>query len=163
MPLGKIDMIKGVRSPEEIKKLADVVQEVMLQKFNAPLSYSAHHPSNSYNLTFFSSASPIPYMQIQSTHSHHARYQIITQHEPYEIICEDTNLNFPRTNKLVLIQIFQQGRNVELKQAVYKELQERLEKECAVAGTDLIVSCSVNMKEDWSFGMGRAQFLTGEL
>ncbi len=36
MPLVKIDMIKGVRSPEEIKKLADVVQEVMLQKFNAP-------------------------------------------------------------------------------------------------------------------------------
>jgi hypothetical protein len=29
-------MIKGVRSLEEIKKLADVVQEVMLQKFNAP-------------------------------------------------------------------------------------------------------------------------------
>ena len=36
MPLVKIDMIKGVRSPEEIKKLADIVQEVMLQKFNAP-------------------------------------------------------------------------------------------------------------------------------
>lgn len=36
MPLVKIDIIKGVRSPEEIKKLADVVQEVMLQKFNAP-------------------------------------------------------------------------------------------------------------------------------
>ena len=50
-----------------------------------------------------------------------------------------------------------------MKQAVYKELQERLEKECGVPGTDLIVSCSANEKEDWSFGMGRAQFLTGEL
>lgn len=36
MPLVKIDMIKGVRSPEEIKKLADVVQEIMLAKFAAP-------------------------------------------------------------------------------------------------------------------------------
>lgn len=36
MPLVKIDMIKGVRTPEEIKKLADVVQEIMLDKFAAP-------------------------------------------------------------------------------------------------------------------------------
>ena len=90
-------------------------------------------------------------------------YQIITQHEPYEIICEDTNLGFQRTNKLVFIQIFQQGRNAELKQAIYKELQKRLEEECGVPGTDLIVSCSANSKEDWSFGIGRAQFLVGDL
>jgi hypothetical protein len=36
MPLVKIVMIKGVRLEEEIKKLENVVQEVMLQKFNAP-------------------------------------------------------------------------------------------------------------------------------
>lgn len=36
MPLVKIDLIKGVRNPQEIKKLADVVQQVMLDHFNAP-------------------------------------------------------------------------------------------------------------------------------
>jgi phenylpyruvate tautomerase PptA (4-oxalocrotonate tautomerase family) len=36
MPLVKIDMIKNVRTLDEIKKLADVVQEVLLAKFNAP-------------------------------------------------------------------------------------------------------------------------------
>jgi phenylpyruvate tautomerase PptA (4-oxalocrotonate tautomerase family) len=36
MPLVKIDMIKNVRTPDEIKKLADVVQEVLLAKFKAP-------------------------------------------------------------------------------------------------------------------------------
>ncbi|KAH7397890.1 Tautomerase/MIF superfamily [Cadophora sp. MPI-SDFR-AT-0126] len=130
MPLVKLDIVKGGRTPEEIRKLADVVQEVMLAKFNAP-------PRD--------------------------RYQIITQHEPYEIICEDTNLNFPRTDKLVFIQIFQQGRTAEMKQAIYAELQARLEKECGVPGTDLIISCNANTSEDWSFGMGRAQFLTGDL
>ncbi|KUJ23068.1 Tautomerase/MIF [Mollisia scopiformis] len=130
MPLVKIDIIKGIRTPQEIKKLADVIQQVMLEKFNAP-------PRD--------------------------RYQIITQHEPYEIICEDTNLNFQRTDKLVFIQIFQQGRDAETKQAVYKELQRRLEVDCGVPGTDLIISCSRNEREDWSFGMGRAQFLTGDL
>jgi hypothetical protein len=34
MPLVKVDMVMGVRSPEEIAKLADVVQEVMQLKFN---------------------------------------------------------------------------------------------------------------------------------
>ncbi|KAH7346402.1 Tautomerase/MIF superfamily [Rhexocercosporidium sp. MPI-PUGE-AT-0058] len=130
MPFVKIDMVKGVRTPEEIRKLADVVQEVMLQKFNAP-------PRD--------------------------RYQIITQHEPYEIICEDTNLDFPRTDKLVFIQIFQQGRTAEMKEAIYAELHTRLERECGVPGTDLIVSCCANTREDWSFGMGRAQFLVGDL
>jgi len=123
-------MIKNVRSPSSIKKLADVVQDVMLEKFNAP-------PRD--------------------------RYQIITQHEPYEMICEDTGLDFPRSNKLVIIQIFQQGRTTELKEAVYAELQKQLEEKCGVPGTDLIVSCMESTKEDWSFGMGRAQFLTGEL
>jgi hypothetical protein len=36
MPLVKIDMIRNVHTPEEIKKPADIVQEVLLQKFNAP-------------------------------------------------------------------------------------------------------------------------------
>ncbi|KAL0262088.1 hypothetical protein SLS55_003524 [Diplodia seriata] len=130
MPLVKIDMIKGVRSPEEIKKLADIVQEIMLDKFAAP-------PRD--------------------------RYQIITQHEPYEIICEDTNLGLTRSDKLVFIQIFQQGRDAAKKQAVYAALSERLEKECGVPGADLIVSVAANTREDWSFGLGRAQFLTGEL
>lgn len=43
MPLVKIDLIKGVRSPQEIKKLADVVQEVMLEKFNAPARDRYYH------------------------------------------------------------------------------------------------------------------------
>lgn len=63
----------------------------------------------------------------------------------------------------MFIQIFQQGRNAELKQAIYAELAKRLESDCGVGGEDLIVSCSANTKEDWSFGMGRAQFLTGDL
>lgn len=130
MPLVKIDMIKNVRTPDEIKHLADVVQEILIDKFAAP-------PRD--------------------------RYQVITQHEPYELIFLDTGLSLPRTEKLILIHIFQQGRNTEQKQALYAELAERLERECQVPKSDLVISVSRNEKEDWSFGMGRAQFLTGEL
>jgi len=53
MPLVKIDMIKGVRSPEEIKKLADVVQEVMLEKFNALVRDRYGHYSPSMTLSLY--------------------------------------------------------------------------------------------------------------
>ncbi|KAG9626430.1 hypothetical protein KCU64_g18761, partial [Aureobasidium melanogenum] len=92
-----------------------------------------------------------------------ANPKVITQHEPYELIFEDTGLGIQRTDKLILIQIFQQGRNADQKQAIYATLAERLENECGVPKTDLVVSCSANTKEDWSFGLGRAQFLTGDL
>lgn len=90
-------------------------------------------------------------------------FKVITQHEPYEIIFEDTNLGFERTEKVVLIHIFQQGRNADQKKAIYAALADRLEKECGVPKTDLLISCVANTREDWSFGMGRAQFLEGDL
>ncbi|KAG9761355.1 hypothetical protein KCU73_g2420, partial [Aureobasidium melanogenum] len=143
MPLVKIDMIKGVRSPEEIKKLADVVQEIMLAKFAAPPRdrYQVNTPSSFLHPL-------LPHLQTLTNTSS----KVITQHEPYELIFEDTNLGIQRTEKLILIQIFQQGRNADQKQAIYATLAERLESECGVPKTDLVVSCSANTKEDWSFG-----------
>jgi hypothetical protein len=89
--------------------------------------------------------------------------QIITQHDVGELICEDTNLGISRSDDLLVIQIFQQGRTAATKQATYAALSEALGREAGLRGEDLIVSCSGNTKEDWSFGFGRAQFLTGEL
>jgi hypothetical protein len=34
---------------------------------------------------------------------------------------------------------------------------------CAIATSDVMISLVTNTDEDWSFGNGRAQFLTGEL
>lgn len=89
--------------------------------------------------------------------------QIFSQHEPWEVICWDTGLGFERTDDMVSIHIFAQGRNRDQKMAMYAALGERLEKECGVKGNDLLISVTPNAKEDWSFGYGRAQFLTGEL
>jgi hypothetical protein len=46
---------------------------------------------------------------------------------------------------------------------MYAALAEMLKAECGLAKTDLIISCCENKKEDWSFGMGEAQFMTGTL
>lgn len=36
MPLIKIDIIKGVRTPEEIKKLADSIHKSLMETFATP-------------------------------------------------------------------------------------------------------------------------------
>jgi Tautomerase enzyme len=45
----------------------------------------------------------------------------------------------------------------------YQLLAEKLEKRCEISPSDLVVSLIINKDEDWSFGFGKAQFLTGEL
>ena len=42
-------------------------------------------------------------------------------------------------------------------------LCEALAGSCGIAPSDVMVSIVENTDEDWSFGLGRAQFLTGEL
>jgi hypothetical protein len=54
-------------------------------------------------------------------------------------------------------------RGKDLKDVFYNLLVEELEKSCGIAPTDVVVSMVSNADEDWSFGLGRAQFLTGEL
>jgi hypothetical protein len=48
MPLVRIDVIKGRRSPAQLRTLADTVQNVMLQKFKAPPKdrYQVFHPTS---------------------------------------------------------------------------------------------------------------------
>jgi hypothetical protein len=91
------------------------------------------------------------------------RYQIITEHPVGHIIAEDTGLGFERSDGVTVIQIFQQGRNETQKKATYSALAERLSAVCGVKPTDLIVSVTANERADWSFGLGRAQFLEGDL
>ena len=92
------------------------------------------------------------------------RYQIISQHDRDEMILLDTGLGIERSAEgVVLIGITQQGRTKEQKTALYARLAELLAERKLVNPADLIVSISENTPADWSFGLGRAQFLTGEL
>ena len=129
MPLVRIDVQQG-RAPADLRKLADTIQDVMLDVFGAP-------PRD--------------------------RYQIITEHDKGQIIAEDTGLGLERTDGIVIIQIFQQGRSTEQKQAAYAGLAKRLHAECGVRPEDVIISVMANRHVDWSFGLGQAQFLDGTL
>ena len=42
-------------------------------------------------------------------------------------------------------------------------MAEELEKQCGIAPSDVMMNFVICTDEDWSFGLGRAQFLTKEL
>jgi phenylpyruvate tautomerase PptA (4-oxalocrotonate tautomerase family) len=90
------------------------------------------------------------------------RFQVITSRPASMIVAEDAGLGFDRTDP-VIIQIFtQRGRADETKQALYAEIAAGLET-VGVAGSDVFIGYVENGPQDWSFGFGRAQYLTGEL
>jgi phenylpyruvate tautomerase PptA (4-oxalocrotonate tautomerase family) len=91
------------------------------------------------------------------------RYQIIHQHARRGLILLDTGLGIERSDGVVVIEITQQGRDEARKKALYRRLAELLSDRGQVRPEDLIVAVSENGRADWSFGFGRAQFLTGEL
>lgn len=91
------------------------------------------------------------------------RYQVVNEHAPSRMIMEDTGLDIPRTDKFVLIQVTTRPRTREEKQTFYRLTIEELERSCSIAPSDVVINCVTCGDEDWTFGYGRAQFLTGEL
>jgi phenylpyruvate tautomerase PptA (4-oxalocrotonate tautomerase family) len=91
------------------------------------------------------------------------RYQVLTEHRPGHLVLEDTGLGIERSDRVVLVQVVQQGRTAEQKKKLYATLAQRLENTIGLSGEDLIVSVTENTRADWSFGFGRAQFLEGDL
>jgi phenylpyruvate tautomerase PptA (4-oxalocrotonate tautomerase family) len=91
------------------------------------------------------------------------RYQVVTAHDDREVVALDTGLQITRSRDLVIIHAVSRSRPREQKQRFYDVLARNLARDCHLDPADLIVSITENGDEDWSFGLGRAQFLTGEL
>jgi phenylpyruvate tautomerase PptA (4-oxalocrotonate tautomerase family) len=91
------------------------------------------------------------------------RYQIVHEHSPTDMIMEDTGLDIPRTEKFVMVQVTTRPRTREQKEKFYRLTVDELQKSCGIAPTDVMINMVTCTDEDWSFGLGRAQFLTGEL
>jgi phenylpyruvate tautomerase PptA (4-oxalocrotonate tautomerase family) len=91
------------------------------------------------------------------------RYQIVHEHPVAEMKIEDTGLGIPRTEQVVMVQVTTRPRSRIEKQNFYELLCEELLRRCGVKGSDVFVSITQNDDEDWSFGYGLVQFITGEL
>jgi phenylpyruvate tautomerase PptA (4-oxalocrotonate tautomerase family) len=91
------------------------------------------------------------------------RYQIVHQHPAAEMRIEDTGLGIPRTERIVMVQVTTRPRTRVEKQNFYALLCQELVQRCGMKASDVVVSITQNTDEDWSFGYGRAQFITEEL
>ena len=91
------------------------------------------------------------------------RFQVVTQLDYGSIIAEDAGLGFDRTEGVVMVQIFtQRGRTDAQKQRLYAQIASNLVLN-GVLEQDIFIGYQENGPQDWSFGFGRAQYLTGEL
>ncbi|OBI36219.1 tautomerase family protein [Mycobacterium sp. E2238] len=91
------------------------------------------------------------------------RYQVVRTHPAHEIVALDTGLGISRSSNQVIINVVSRRRTRAMKEKFYELLATNLAERCGLDPADLIVAITENGDEDWSFGHGRAQFLTGEL
>lgn len=91
------------------------------------------------------------------------RYQIVNQHEDYEMQILDTGLGVSRTDGVLVFTVVTRPRTKDQKIHFYKKLTESLNEKLNIRTEDIMISLVENSDEDWSFFNGEAQFLTGEL
>lgn len=91
------------------------------------------------------------------------RYQVVSTHPAHEIVAWDTGLGIERSSRLVVLHVVSRRRSREMKQRFYQLVASNLAERCGLDSVDLVISITDNGDADWSFGYGRAQFLTEEL
>jgi len=91
------------------------------------------------------------------------RYQIVHEHSAASIRIEDTGLGIPRSARSIIVHVTTRPRTRIEKQNFYELLCRELVQRCGMEASDVVVSITQNTDEDWSFGYGRAQFITGEI
>jgi len=91
------------------------------------------------------------------------RYQIVTQHDPEEMIIQDVGLGFDRTDQFLMFSLTSSPRAEDDKQRFYARLVKELEAGAGVASADVMINIVGNTRADWSFGNGEAQFMNGKL
>jgi phenylpyruvate tautomerase PptA (4-oxalocrotonate tautomerase family) len=83
------------------------------------------------------------------------RFQLIHQHEPYELIVDRSYGGGPRSDDFVLIAITTgKPRSTAVKQAFYRRLVAELAESPGVRPEDVMVVVSTAQGDEWSFGSG---------
>ncbi len=91
------------------------------------------------------------------------RYQIVSEHERSHMVMQDTGLNLDRSDAALMISVTSRARTETDKVRFYSLVCHELADACGIDSSDVMISFSLNGDADWSFGLGRAQFITGEL
>ncbi len=89
------------------------------------------------------------------------RFQVLTAHPSSELIADLHYLGIQRSAALVFVQItLNQGRSVAQKRALYARIAELLATSANVDPANILINLIEVPKENWSFGLGQAQYAT---
>ena len=88
------------------------------------------------------------------------RFQTIHQFEPGELIYDPDYLGIHRTDDVVFIRITAgRWRDTDTKKKFYKHLVDLLVAKPGLRPEDVVIVMSPTDRDDWSFGLGRAQYV----
>jgi 4-oxalocrotonate tautomerase len=90
------------------------------------------------------------------------RFQVVTRHEPDEIIYpEEGYLGIDYTPDLIIIQVtWVGGRSTDVKKKFYQHIADEIHAKQGVRKQDILISLVDCGREDWSFGNGEMQYAT---
>ena len=87
------------------------------------------------------------------------RFQVIQELDDDALIAHPSYGGVNRSKDLVIIEItFNLGRTVEIKKNLYADIAKRLQNAADVRPDDVMISVVEVVKENWSFGGGRATY-----
>jgi len=86
------------------------------------------------------------------------RFQILTEHEPGDLVYNPGYLGIARTNDIVIVQItISVGRTLAQKRALFRRIADNLAA-LGVRREDAWINLVEVAKENWSFGLGEASY-----
>jgi 4-oxalocrotonate tautomerase len=87
------------------------------------------------------------------------RFQLITEHEPGDLVYDSMYLGIARSSDLLIIQItLSSGRTLEQKRALYRRIADNLGAAVGLRPEDVWINLVEVAKENWSFGNGVASY-----
>ncbi len=88
------------------------------------------------------------------------KFVVLTAHAEDELIADPKFMGIERTNEFVAVQItLRRGRTTEKKQALYREIAKLFEERAGIAPDNVMIVLTENDLDDWSFGIGEAQYV----
>jgi 4-oxalocrotonate tautomerase len=86
------------------------------------------------------------------------RFQLLTEHEPGDLVYDSEYLGIARSDNIVIIQItLSAGRSLEKKRKLYRRIAHNLAA-LGVRREDVWINLVEVAKENWSFGNGVASY-----
>jgi 4-oxalocrotonate tautomerase len=87
------------------------------------------------------------------------RFQVIGEHGSTHLIVDPKFLEIERTADAIIVQVtLSEGRTVDQKKAFYKAIADGLRQRIGLRPEDVFVSLIEVKRENWSLGLGVAQF-----